>query len=83
MHKSINNLNLIKENLKLKVKDYDKTKIIAVSKTFPLEVIMPLIDHARGKKSRISRVALHIGLDELNSKLPPLAGIIAIQSLIC
>ena len=45
MHKSIDNLNLIKENLKLKVKDYDKTKIIAVSKTFPLEKIQPLVDH--------------------------------------
>ena len=45
MHKSINNLNLIKENLKLKVKDYDKTKIIAVSKTFPSEKIMPLIEY--------------------------------------
>ena len=45
MHKSIDNLNLIKENLKLKVKDYDKIKIIAVSKTFPSEKIMPLIEY--------------------------------------
>ena len=45
MHKSINNLNLIKENLKLKVKDYEKIKIIAVSKTFPSEKIMPLIEY--------------------------------------
>ena len=45
MHKSIDNLNLIKENLKLKVKDYDKIKIIAVSKTFTSEKIMPLIEY--------------------------------------
>ena len=45
MHKSINNLNLIKENLKSKIKDYDKIKIIAVSKTFPPEQIIPLIGY--------------------------------------
>ncbi len=45
MHKSINNLNLIKDNLKSKIVDYDKIKIIAVSKTFPLEQISPLIEH--------------------------------------
>ena len=44
MHKLISNLNLIKDNLKTKVKDYDKIKIIAVSKTFPLKQIMPLIE---------------------------------------
>ena len=45
MHKSINNLNLIKDNLKSKIVDYDKIKIIAVSKTFHLEQISPLIEH--------------------------------------
>ena len=45
MHTSINNLNLIKENLKSKVVDYKKIKIIAVSKTFALDKIMPLIEH--------------------------------------
>ena len=45
MHKSINNLNLIKDNLKSKIVDYDKIRIIAVSKTFPLEQISPLIEH--------------------------------------
>ena len=43
MHKSINNLNLIKENLKSKVNNFEKLKVIAVSKTFPIEQIQPLI----------------------------------------
>ena len=45
MHKSIINLNLIKEDLKSKIKNYDKIKIIAVSKTFPIENILPLIEY--------------------------------------
>ena len=45
MHKSITNLNLIKEDLKSKIKNYQNIKIIAVSKTFPIEVIKPLIDY--------------------------------------
>ena len=45
MHKSIANLNLIKEDLKAKIDNYDKVKIIAVSKTFPIEAIMPLIEY--------------------------------------
>ena len=45
MHKSINNLNLIKDNLKSKVGLYEKIKIIAVSKTFALDQIMPLIEY--------------------------------------
>ena len=45
MHKSITNLNLIKENLKAKINNYQKVKIIAVSKTFPINVIEPLIDY--------------------------------------
>ena len=45
MHKSITNLNLIKEDLKSKIKNYQNIKIIAVSKTFPIEVIKPLIEH--------------------------------------
>ena len=43
MHKSITNLNLIKEDLKSKVQDYDNLKIIAVSKTFSINQILPLI----------------------------------------
>ena len=45
MHKSITNLNLIKENLKAKINNYQNVKIIAVSKTFPINVIEPLIDY--------------------------------------
>ncbi len=45
MHKSINNLSLIKDNLKSKVVDFKKIKIIAVSKTFALDQIMPLIEY--------------------------------------
>ncbi len=45
LHNSIDNLNLIKENLKSKVKNYEKIKIIAVSKTFPIDHIQPLIKY--------------------------------------
>ena len=45
MHKSITNLNLIKENLKAKINNYHNVKIIAVSKTFPINVIEPLIEY--------------------------------------
>ena len=45
MHKSIANLNLIKEDLKSKINNYQNVKIIAVSKTFPMEAIMPLIQY--------------------------------------
>ena len=45
MHKSIVNLNLIKEDLKSKIKNYQNVKVIAVSKTFSMEAIMPLIEY--------------------------------------
>ena len=45
MHKSIDNLNSIKEDLKSKINNYQNVKIIAVSKTFPIEAIMPLIEY--------------------------------------
>ena len=45
MHKSITNLNLIKENLKAKINNYQNIKIIAVSKTFSINVIEPLIEY--------------------------------------
>tara|TARA_B100001564_G_scaffold57466_1_gene44155 strand:- start:407 stop:1057 length:651 start_codon:yes stop_codon:yes gene_type:complete len=45
LHKSIDNLNLIKENLKSKINNYQNVKVIAVSKTFPIEAIMPLIEY--------------------------------------
>ena len=41
MHDTINNL----ENIKTKLVNYQKTKIIAVSKTFPAENIVPLLDY--------------------------------------
>jgi pyridoxal phosphate enzyme (YggS family) len=45
LHKSITNLDLIKEDLKSKVQDFDSLKIIAVSKTFAIDQILPLIKH--------------------------------------
>ena len=45
LHKSIDNLNLIKEDLKSKINNYQNVNIIAVSKTFPMEAIMPLIEY--------------------------------------
>ncbi len=45
MHKSITNLNIIKEDLKSKIDNNENVKVIAVSKTFPIESIMPLIEH--------------------------------------
>lgn len=45
MHKSIINLNLIKNNLKINTLNSGNIKIIAVSKTFSLPEIQPLIDH--------------------------------------
>ena len=46
MHITIKNLNIIKDQLKLNLNDitFKNIKIIAVSKTFPIEKIMPLID---------------------------------------
>ena len=41
MHKIINNL----EHIKKKIANYHKAKIIAVSKTFPIENILPLLDY--------------------------------------
>jgi len=45
LHKSIDNLNLIKEDLKSKINNYKNVKVIAVSKTFPMEAVMPLIEY--------------------------------------
>ena len=45
MHKSVVNLNLIKEDLKSKIDNYHNVKIIAVSKTFPIKTVMPLIEY--------------------------------------
>ncbi|MDB4226897.1 YggS family pyridoxal phosphate-dependent enzyme [Candidatus Pelagibacter sp.] len=45
MHNTIKNLIYIEDLIKSKVNHYELPKIIAVSKTFPLENILPLIDH--------------------------------------
>ena len=45
MHKSIDNLNLIKEDLKSKINNYQNVKVIAVSKTFSMNAVMPLIEY--------------------------------------
>ena len=45
MHKTVNNLILIQKLLKKKTNDIHKPKVIAVSKTFSLSNIKPLIDY--------------------------------------
>ena len=45
MHKIINNLVLIEKNLKEKLNNNNIPIIIAVSKTFPMSEILPLINH--------------------------------------
>jgi len=45
MHNSVKNLIYIEELIKSKVNDNKLPKIIAVSKTFSIESILPLIDH--------------------------------------
>lgn len=43
MHKSINNLALVKEQIKINFSGLNNLKIIAVSKTFPISEVEPLI----------------------------------------
>lgn len=45
MHKTVQNLINIKNKIKAASADYNTIKIIAVSKTFPLENILPLINY--------------------------------------
>ena len=45
MHKSINNLTLIKDQIKTKFSSVNNLSIIAVSKTFSIKEIEPLIEH--------------------------------------
>ena len=45
MHNTIKNLIYIEELIKSKANPDELTKIIAVSKTFPIESILPLIEH--------------------------------------
>tara|TARA_B100001057_G_scaffold412628_1_gene428803 strand:- start:1314 stop:1967 length:654 start_codon:yes stop_codon:yes gene_type:complete len=47
LHKNINNLISIETELKSKLTEFDKVKIIAVSKTFPSNDILPLINHGQ------------------------------------
>jgi len=47
MHNTVKNLIYIEELIKSKVNDDKIPKIIAVSKTFPIENIMPLIEHGQ------------------------------------
>jgi pyridoxal phosphate enzyme (YggS family) len=44
MHRSILNINSIKNEIE-KIENLNKTKIIAISKTFPIEDILPLIEY--------------------------------------
>ena len=45
MHNTVKNLNYIEELIKSKANYNELPKIIAVSKTFPIEKILPLIEH--------------------------------------
>ena len=45
MHKTVDNLSLIKDQIKSKFDSIDNLNVIAVSKTFPIKEIEPLIDH--------------------------------------
>ena len=45
MHSSINNLTTIEEQIKSRVNQLSNPQIIAVSKTFPMSEIKPLINH--------------------------------------
>ena len=47
MHQSINNLVSIQNTLKIENLELNRIKIIAVSKTFPINEIMPLINHGQ------------------------------------
>ena len=47
MHQSINNLISIQNTLKIESIELNKIKIIAVSKTFPINEILPLINHGQ------------------------------------
>ena len=45
MHKTVDNLILIENTLKEKLNNTNTPKVIAVSKTFPLSEVLPLINH--------------------------------------
>jgi pyridoxal phosphate enzyme (YggS family) len=47
LHQSINNLVSIQNTLKIENLELNRIKIIAVSKTFPIDEILPLINHGQ------------------------------------
>jgi pyridoxal phosphate enzyme (YggS family) len=47
LHQSINNLVSIENTLKIENLELNRIKIIAVSKTFPIDEILPLINHGQ------------------------------------
>jgi len=47
LHQSINNLVSIQNTLKIENLELNRIKIIAVSKTFPINEILPLINHGQ------------------------------------
>lgn len=59
MHKSIANLSFIKEQIKTKFDSTDNLNIIAVSKTFPITEIEPLLKHGH----------LHFGENKIQEAL--------------
>ena len=59
MHKSIANLSFIKEQIKTKFHSTDNLNIIAVSKTFPITEIEPLLKHGH----------LHFGENKIQEAL--------------
>ncbi len=72
MHKSIINLNLIKEDLKSKITNYNKIKVIAVSKTFPIESIKPLIEYGHldyGENKVQEAISKWTDIKSLNSNI--------------
>jgi len=72
LHKSIINLNLIKEDLKSKITNYNKIKVIAVSKTFPIESIKPLIEYGHldyGENKVQEAISKWTDIKSLNSNI--------------
>ena len=65
MHKTVKNLIYIEDFIKSKVNHDKLPKIIAVSKTFPIENILPLIDHGH----------LHYGENKVQEALDKWTGI--------
>jgi len=74
MHKTVQNLINIKNKIKAVSADYNTIKIIAVSKTFPLENILPLInyghlDYGENKVQEAVKKWSEIKKDKSNIKL--------------